>query len=235
MKKKIGALIIGFTFLVGSHAFAAGAQTGAYGTSESPGTAQTSPGAVDQRSPGAVDQRSPHMTDQRSPHMTQESPAVGMDIHHRASEWIGHQVRTPQGEDLGSIDDVVFDNDGQIQYLILSRGGLLGIGATLIPVPFDSAEFTFDKDNLIAHNLNAQMLEGAPVLADNEWGRLSDPTFERDVRGYYEQGAMRDPSPRAFDGSPRGVAPSPGMDRPGVTSPDTTSPGTTSPEGTQTR
>lgn len=47
---------------------------------------------------------------------------------------IGADIRTPQDQELGEIEDVVLDPARQtIAYVLASRGGFLGLGGELVP------------------------------------------------------------------------------------------------------
>jgi sporulation protein YlmC with PRC-barrel domain len=60
----------------------------------------------------------------------------------RASDLIGMSVKNKEGQDLGSVKDLVFDpKTGTIRYAALSRGGILGIGEKLVAVPWNAFEF----------------------------------------------------------------------------------------------
>jgi sporulation protein YlmC with PRC-barrel domain len=61
----------------------------------------------------------------------------------KASEIEGMHVQGSGGEDLGRIEEVVVDLDrGRIAYLLVSRGGFLGLGSSYVPVPFRAIDFT---------------------------------------------------------------------------------------------
>ncbi|WP_018167952.1 PRC-barrel domain-containing protein [Thioalkalivibrio sp. ALMg9] len=51
-------------------------------------------------------------------------PASGMQV----SELMGTDVKTAGDEDLGSIDDLIIDQDGQVVAIIVGVGGFLGMG-----------------------------------------------------------------------------------------------------------
>jgi sporulation protein YlmC with PRC-barrel domain len=104
----------------------------------------------------------------------------------RASEITGMSVRNHQGEELGEVNDVVFDNEGNISYLILSRGGLLGVGADLVPIPWQAQDITIQEDAVIL-SLDQQRLEQAPSFSSGEWENLEDQGFQQRVHGYYGQ------------------------------------------------
>ena len=64
----------------------------------------------------------------------QKQPLVRRDM--RLSQLIGKDVRNAQGEDLGDIKDVILDiNNGRVHYVILSFGGVLGLGDKLFAYP----------------------------------------------------------------------------------------------------
>jgi sporulation protein YlmC with PRC-barrel domain len=63
----------------------------------------------------------------------------------RASDIQGFNVENPEGESLGSVEDVVFNlDDGQILLVTLEYGGFLDIGDKVFPVPLSA--FRFDQE-----------------------------------------------------------------------------------------
>ncbi len=60
----------------------------------------------------------------------------------RSSKVIGATVFNSSGQDIGSIDDLLMGDDGKIDKAVISTGGgVLGIGAKLVAVPFDQLKF----------------------------------------------------------------------------------------------
>jgi sporulation protein YlmC with PRC-barrel domain len=51
-------------------------------------------------------------------------PATGWSVR----TLVGKKVRGPGGEDVGEVESIVFDPDGKVAKLILSTGGVLGVG-----------------------------------------------------------------------------------------------------------
>jgi sporulation protein YlmC with PRC-barrel domain len=105
----------------------------------------------------------------------------------RASELMDKKVMNQQGQELGEVKDLVITRNGQVAYLILSRGGVLGMGGDSIPVPFRSADLSQlqDQNAVILANIDKQQLENAPTIGENDLQRLEDPQFQRQVFGYY--------------------------------------------------
>ncbi len=110
---------------------------------------------------------------------------------HRASDFMDASVKGSDGEDLGSVKDIIISSDGQARYIVLSKGGFLGIGGDLIPVPFDVAQPSKGTDGDLTLNIDEQSLDQAPTVAEND---LQDSTrWEQDVRGYFgDNGMQRD-------------------------------------------
>jgi sporulation protein YlmC with PRC-barrel domain len=89
------------------------------------------------------------------------------------TDFIGTPVNGKDGQLLGKIDNLVFDQDGRIELAVIGVGGYLGIGEKVVAVPFEAVKpdvadgkhvFIIDatKDQLKAaptyQTLNAQAL-----------------------------------------------------------------------------
>jgi sporulation protein YlmC with PRC-barrel domain len=69
----------------------------------------------------------------------------------RASKIVGSSVYNDKDEKVGSIDDIVIGNDKTL-HAVISVGGILGVGARMVEVPFDKLQFgnvTGSSDNRI--------------------------------------------------------------------------------------
>jgi PRC-barrel domain len=54
----------------------------------------------------------------------------------RSKTLFEYRVKSPQGEDLGKIEEVMIDMEvGRVAYAVLSFGGLWGLGSKWVPVP----------------------------------------------------------------------------------------------------
>jgi sporulation protein YlmC with PRC-barrel domain len=75
---------------------------------------------------------------------------VAADTDNLGSRLIGQPVYSSAGDDaeeIGNIDDLVFDENGQIKAVVIGVGGFLGIGEKAVAVDFASLEFTRAADN----------------------------------------------------------------------------------------
>lgn len=59
----------------------------------------------------------------------------------RASELIGKDVYGANNEDIGEVDDVLINPNGQVIGVIVGVGGFLGIGETNVAVPMNALQF----------------------------------------------------------------------------------------------
>lgn len=72
------------------------------------------------------------------------------DTDNLGTRLIGQPVYSSAGDDaeeIGNIDDIVFDESGQIRAVVIGVGGFLGIGEKAVAVDFQSLEFTLAADN----------------------------------------------------------------------------------------
>ncbi len=76
----------------------------------------------------------------------------------------GTNVYNPQGEKLGTVDDIMIDKiSGRAIYAVMSFGGFLGMGEKQHPLPWSSLKYDERQGGYVV-NLNKEMLEKAPTL-----------------------------------------------------------------------
>ena len=112
----------------------------------------------------------------------QEDLIPGM---HRAENLIGQSIISQQGNDLGTIDDLVITEGGQIDYIILSRGGVAGMGSDLVPVPWAAANLQTGQDDQLRTDITEQQVDGAPRIERNNWDQIASADYEQQVHSYY--------------------------------------------------
>jgi sporulation protein YlmC with PRC-barrel domain len=59
----------------------------------------------------------------------------------RASKMVGLNVYNDNNQNLGSINDLLTDSNGNIKAVVLGVGGFLGVGTHLVAVPYDKIKF----------------------------------------------------------------------------------------------
>jgi sporulation protein YlmC with PRC-barrel domain len=59
----------------------------------------------------------------------------------RASKIVGLNVYNDNNESIGSINDLLTDENGNIKAVVIGVGGFLGVGEHLVAIPFDKIKF----------------------------------------------------------------------------------------------
>lgn len=107
-----------------------------------------------------------------------------------ASTLTGIRVRNRADEELGHIEQIMIEiPSGRVVYGVLSFGGLLGVGDTLVVVPWKamriddkaiSESFVLDTDR--------ETLENAPRFNKDRWPNMADPAFETAISRHFGRG-----------------------------------------------
>ncbi|WP_043342584.1 PRC-barrel domain-containing protein [Belnapia moabensis] len=96
----------------------------------------------------------------------------------------GTPVYSRAGDCLGSIYTLMIDKvSGQVSYVVMSFGGILGIGERYHPLPWKTLTYDTDLSGYVADVSRAQ-LEAAPSCGRDEtpW---TEPGYGRSVYDYY--------------------------------------------------
>jgi sporulation protein YlmC with PRC-barrel domain len=98
----------------------------------------------------------------------------------RSKTLFEYRVKSPQGEDLGKIEEVMIDMEvGRVAYAVLSFGGLLGLGSKWVPVPWDAVAL-LPAEKVLLLKIEKEKIEKAPnfeaatlpELANRQWGAV---------------------------------------------------------------
>ncbi len=82
-----------------------------------------------------------------------------------ADRLMGADVYDAEGENIGSVDDIVFGSDDGIDGILVDVGGFLGIGAHTVMLPVDDAQIGWndeDGDVRVQVSMTADQLEDMP-------------------------------------------------------------------------
>ncbi|MGM9512893.1 PRC-barrel domain-containing protein [Roseateles sp. DB2] len=115
----------------------------------------------------------------------------------RVSQLIGKDVRNPQGEKLGEINDLIIDvNNEVIHYAILSFGGMMGLGDKLFAYPLTVFRHALDRDELVL-DVDKERLRKAPGFERNRWPDWGSTDYNSSVERHFGQGNRMMPKPNA--------------------------------------
>ena len=143
------------------------------------------------------------------------NPMGGQEGHIRGSELMDKDVHDQQGNELGSVNDLVISRDGEVEFLVVSEGdGILGLGEDeLTPIPFDQVDLDAytDEDDAITVQIDEQRFRDAPSFSDDQWETFTRGEMDQEVRGYYEQNGVQHDRP---EGTREDELDPPPMERP---------------------
>jgi sporulation protein YlmC with PRC-barrel domain len=123
-------------------------------------------GALAQPAPAPGTTREPTITRPAMPGTM--TPGTINEVY--ASKLIGASVKSEQGESVGKIDELVIDpHDARIKAAVVSVGGVLGLGAKSVAIPWDRMTMGSgaDRDTIIVA-MGKDELERAPGWQKSE-------------------------------------------------------------------
>ena len=93
------------------------------------------------------------------------------DSHVRAGEIIGMSVVSAEGDEVGEVNDLIFDDQNKLTGMVVGVGGFLGIGEKWIGIDWTKAELRADPESgkeRIFVGLTKADLEAAPDFKTKE-------------------------------------------------------------------
>ncbi|MCC6804945.1 MAG: PRC-barrel domain-containing protein [Anaerolineae bacterium] len=104
-----------------------------------------------------------------------------------SSTLTGDRVLNLQDEDIGKVEEIMIDiRTGYVAYVVLSFGGILGIGDKLFAVPWSALEVDTERKVFIL-DANKELLERAPGFDKNNWPETPNGQWYHDVYKFYEE------------------------------------------------
>jgi len=97
---------------------------------------------------------------------------------YRAKQILGAKVSLKGDISIGTVDDVVFSDLGQIEYLIVANDG------KLVTVPWEAAKFDFEKQTAVL-SISQDQYKVIPTYTVREYPVYFEPTYRTTVYRYY--------------------------------------------------
>lgn len=99
----------------------------------------------------------------------------------------GDRVVNTRGEVLGDILDIMIDvPSGRVAYVVLSFGGVMGIGDKLFAIPWSALTLDADRKCFVL-DIELERLKRAPGFDRHHWPSMADPGWASQVHSFYEQ------------------------------------------------
>jgi sporulation protein YlmC with PRC-barrel domain len=94
----------------------------------------------------------------------------------------GTDVYSTAGDKIGSVDHVMIDKkSGQIQWVVISFGGFLGLGESHYPLPWHTLKYDQRLEGYVT-GVTADQLRDAPEFSDRAW---QDAEWGKRMETYY--------------------------------------------------
>ena len=97
---------------------------------------------------------------------------------YRAKQVLGTKVSISGDLTIWTVDDVVFNDAGQVEYLIVANEG------KLVTVPWEAAKFNFEK-RVATVNITQEKFRAIPTYTTTEYPVYFEPTYRTRVYGYF--------------------------------------------------
>jgi sporulation protein YlmC with PRC-barrel domain len=103
----------------------------------------------------------------------------------RISDLKGKQLMGDDGREIGKVEEIVYDApSGRLAFVVVTFGGVMGIGADKVAVPWTA--FDVNKDGrLFAAKLEKEAVQSAPRLKESEWAELRENGYAPRVYKHY--------------------------------------------------
>lgn len=121
----------------------------------------------------------------RRAHLARAAPVTEMGRLMRADVVIGADLRTPDDATLGEIEDVVLDPQRQtIAYVLISRGGFLGLGKELVAVRWTDLRATDDHEIYVL-DVSPEAFAAAPKVGRQNFEASSGQDWRNSLDQYW--------------------------------------------------
>ena len=103
---------------------------------------------------------------------------------HKASELTGKELKNPNGETVGNIDDFIVERGtGSIAFAVVRTGAVLGMGGTRFVVPFNELTWSQAEETFQTNMTEEQAERQAEFLPEN-WDNLEETGWMDRIQGW---------------------------------------------------
>jgi len=122
-----------------------------------------------QQQPGATQQRDTGMHHDTDKQRGQQITRLERD-HVKLDQLRGQEIMGPGDEELGTIEDLIVDRQGQVVAVLISEGGVMGIGEEQRAISWDRINVERDQDDeyRITTQMSQQEFQALPEFQDDD-------------------------------------------------------------------
>jgi hypothetical protein len=107
------------------------------------------------------------------------------------SKLIGMEVKSPKGDNLGEVKDIMIDSTGRVRYAAVSYGGFMGMGDKMYAVPLDAFTYKRDKDMFyddvtLILNVTQEQIKDDKGFDNKNWPNLDDEGYRKNLDTRYK-------------------------------------------------
>jgi PRC-barrel domain len=98
------------------------------------------------------------------------------------------RLKNSQNEELGNIEDLLLNGMHHVVFVIVGRGGVLGVGENFIPIPWSKLGLSANRENgtvMASIDTSKADFEKAPLVKGDNYTTLLAPGFAEEVRHYF--------------------------------------------------
>jgi len=96
----------------------------------------------------------------------------------KAKNVLGSKVSLKGGQAIGTVEDMIFSDDGTLDYLVVRYEG------KYVFVPWQAAKFDFEK-HVATLEVPQEKWREVPTFTQETWPNVYEPAFQQKVYGYY--------------------------------------------------
>jgi PRC-barrel domain len=105
-------------------------------------------------------------------------PAAEAPQAYHVKQLLGTKVSLKGDVSIGTVDDVVFADNGQVEYLIVANDG------KMVTVPWEAAKFDFGKRTAML-NISQEQYQAIPTYTTTEYPTYFEPGYRTRAYGWY--------------------------------------------------
>jgi len=108
----------------------------------------------------------------------EQAPQNTAPVQYRVKQLLGTTVNIQDNTSVGTVEDLVFDDNGTVEYLIVANQG------KLVTVPWEAAKFNFTKRTATL-NIAPDRFNQIPTYTADQYPAYSTPAYRTQTYQYY--------------------------------------------------